>query len=228
MKKIVAISDMHGYLPEIPECDLLLVGGDITPMWDHRLEFQADWLKTTFVDWLKKVPAEKIVGIAGNHDFILEENPDFGHSFPWHYLHDKTLVIPKWNLKIHGTPWTPRFGKWALMAPDSTLMEKWDKIPSDVDILLSHGPMYGYADIVSGYSLTKRGWEHSTRVGSQTLRNKIDYGMFPNMKLFICGHIHEAHGIYPVNDQLTVYNVSHMNDIYEPVNEPTVIEWKET
>jgi hypothetical protein len=226
--RIVATADLHGYLPEIPECDLLLIGGDVCPVWDHHVDFQKLWLKSDFSEWLRKVPAKKIVGIGGNHDFVFDKLPDFGHGLPWMYLHDTTGVITIGDeiIKVHGAPHTPRFGRWALMRPDPMLVEMWDKIPTDIDVLLSHGPMYGYADKVAGYSLTKHGWEEQTRVGSQTLRNRLDHIDFPNLKLFICGHIHEEYGEWPVNDQLTVYNVSHMDDEYKPVNDPVVIDWK--
>jgi Icc-related predicted phosphoesterase len=225
--RLVAISDLHGYLPEIPACDVLLIGGDVCPVWDHNIATQQMWLRTDFTDWLNAIDAQHVVGIAGNHDFILEKYADFGYSLPWNYLHDESVTLHVYDhgtVKIHGTPWTPRFGGWALMRPDAMLAEKWDLIPDDVDIVLSHGPMYGYADLVRGYSMTKRGWSQSERVGSKTLRHRIDQDL-PNLKLFVCGHIHEGYGVHPVNDNLTVYNVSHMNDVYEPVNEPTVIEW---
>src|SRR5262249_33524902 len=71
--KVVAVSDLHGNLPAIPPCDLLLLAGDITPVRDHRLAHQAEWLDTTFRAWLNQVPARKVIGVAGNHDFIFQQ-----------------------------------------------------------------------------------------------------------------------------------------------------------
>lgn len=223
--RILGISDLHGYLPEIESCDILLIAGDVCPVWNHALAFQAQWLKNEFTEWLEKIPAKHIVGIAGNHDFVLAQNPAFGDDFPWTYLHDTSIEIE--GIKIHGSPWTPRFGQWALMKEDSALTEVWDKIPLDTDILMVHGPMYGYGDVVAGYSLTKRGWEASTHVGSSTLRWRFEMSeQLDNVKAFVFGHIHEGHGMYPVNSQLIAYNVSQMNDVYEPVNSPIGIRWK--
>ena len=59
--KVVATSDLHGTLPPIPACDLLLIAGDVCPVWDHKLFFQDIWLRTTFTDWLRAQPAKKIV-----------------------------------------------------------------------------------------------------------------------------------------------------------------------
>lgn len=216
MTNLVMTSDLHGYLPEIPECDILLIAGDVTPVWDHERHFQAHWLRTEFNEWLNNVPAREVVAVGGNHDFVLQDNPF--DELRWHLLYDEDVTID--GIKIWGSPYSPRFGSWGFMMPDPMLAEKWAKIPEDVDILMVHGPMYGYGDRVSGYSMTKRGWESEAHVGSQTLRNRLDHVDYPNLKTFVCGHIHEEYGTIPVNDQLTVYNVSHMDDTYRPVNPP--------
>ena len=76
-------------MPDIPPCDLLLIGGDITPLHDHKLSFQAEWLDTVFRAWLENVPARKIFGVAGNHDFVFQHEPDWvPKDLAWNYLQD--------------------------------------------------------------------------------------------------------------------------------------------
>src|ERR1700722_17205289 len=101
--KIVAVSDMHGFLPNIPACDLLLLAGGITPVSDHGILRQADWLDGDFRRWLNRVPARKIIGVAGNHDFIFQQAPErLPRDLPWTYLQDTGT---QWEgLHIWGTP----------------------------------------------------------------------------------------------------------------------------
>src|SRR4051812_1778145 len=111
--RLAAISDLHGYLPDTPPCDALLIAGDICPVDDHSLPYQREWLKTAFAPWLERQPATKIVGIAGNHDFIAEEDDDLMRGLPWTYLRDETTEAG--GLTIHGSPWTVTFMQWAFM-----------------------------------------------------------------------------------------------------------------
>ena len=62
-----------------------------------------------------------------------------------HYLCDSGLEFE--GLKIWGSPYTPTFGKWNFMRNRGDEIKKhWDLIPSDVDILVTHGPPYGIFD----------------------------------------------------------------------------------
>ena len=207
--KIALTSDLHGNLPVIPECDLLLIAGDVTPVWKHSIEFQWDWLENDFNNWLKEVPAEHIVGIAGNHDFIAEQYPYVLDGLNWRYLQDETIQIPeKYGFKIHGSPWTPQFFNWAFMKEDEDLAEKWALIPDDVDILLTHGPPFGICDLTL----------EQVHAGSKTLMERIKH--LPKLKIHLFGHIHEAYG----KDRITLYNASLVNRDYEPVNPVMVVE----
>ena len=236
MYKIVAISDMHGSLNthEIPECDLLLIGGDVCPVSNHERRFQADWLRHEFGPWLDTLPAKNIVGVGGNHDFVMQDSLKFKKELNWHLLYDEEVVID--GVKIWGSPYSPLFGNWAFMKRDGNLAENWEKIPSDVDILMVHGPMHGYGDLGPSHRRAKMvvddsgnrsveweviGGEHT---GSATLRNRLEYGHFPNLKLFVFGHIHEGYGVEDVDGlgcgKLKVANVSRMDASYNPTNPP--------
>lgn len=49
-----------------------------------------------------------------------------------------------------GTPWQPEFCKWAFNVPrGAACLEKWNQIPANVDILISHTPPVGYGDLCS-------------------------------------------------------------------------------
>ena len=201
MIKIGATSDLHGYLPEIPrDLDLLLVAGDLGPATHkyHRdLHYAEDWLNNQFTAWLNTANCP-VIGIAGNHDFIAQDNPNVMKQLPWHYLEDTTTEAL--GLTIHGSPRTPSFGPWAFMNKESSLEFYWDCIPSDVDVLITHGPAYGFGDTC----------EDGDSAGSRTLRKRLT--QFKQLKLHVFGHIHEAQGW----SNGTSHNVSHVDLAYHP------------
>lgn len=201
--KIAAVSDLHGVLPEVSKCDLLLIAGDIGPPtdWYHRARQPAvDWLEEKFGEWLRNVPATHIVGIAGNHDFLAEKNRTAFEKLPWTYLQDTSCECC--GLKIHGSPWTPWFGNWAFMTKDEHLANTWDLILDDTDILVTHGPPFMCGD----KCVDER------HPGSKTLLHRT--AKLDNLKLHVFGHIHEASGY---SDGVRM-NVSLMDELYRPVN----------
>lgn len=211
-KKIVAISDLHGYLPEIPECDLLLLAGDYNPY--HRLPDQYAWMEGKFRTWFNALPAREVVWIGGNHDFACQK-PDKGllGAFKGHYLQDSGVEL--FGLKIYGLPWTPPFFDWAFMAHEDKLRYLCSQIPLDTDIVVSHGPPRNVRDKNSdghpcgSYAL----WERMTLV---------------RPRLCVFGHIHEGRGTHHQawnGDRPTIFaNVSHVNAQYKNVYPPMVFE----
>lgn len=224
--KIIATSDLHGTRPIIPECDLLLVGGDITPLWSHdNRANELAWLRSGFSKWLAEQPAKKVVWVAGNHDFVLDRDgwePADSLDLPdhVHYLKDELIVLPEDEyrkaIEIWGTPWTPNLPSWAFQAEGNEAKEKFEKMPSACDILLSHGPPYGYGDRVNN-----SGNFGDRNVGSRELLEVIRE---KKPRMVVTGHIHEAFGSYIDQESGTsIYNVSHNNERYEAVNPPVEI-----
>jgi len=181
--KIVAVSDMHGELPDVAPCDLLLLAGDLAPVRDHSLMYQAAWLDGEFRTWLRRQPARKIIGIAGNHDFIFERAPDLVPAdLAWTYLQDSGT---EWEgVKIWGTPWQPWFFDWAFNGGPEDLKRQWALIPEGTDILVVHGPPYGYGDGVPERSGVRR-------CGCPHLLERIRE---IQPRLVVYGHIHEGRG----------------------------------
>lgn len=217
--RIVAISDLHGFLPDIvPAGDVLLIPGDVVVdnfsgipgvQWDRKM--QADWMRNEFYDWLDRRKHRHIIGIGGNHDFILEGK--IANELPWNYLKDESIEID--GVLFHGSPWTPTFGGWAFMKPDNKLAAHWEKIPDNVDVLITHGPPQGILDIPGGHYGPES-------VGSSTLRWTLD-NRLNNLKLHVFGHIHHSRGQVHSNG-VTFANVTHVNEGYKPVHHPMVFD----
>lgn len=203
--KIVAASDLHGHLPEIPPCDLLLIAGDVCPAWDHRPVYQQYWLDKVFHKWLSHVEARQIVMTWGNHDCIAEEHPN---ALPQFHSRCQVLVdeLLEWEgLRIYGLPWQLRFNDWAFNLDEPELSAKYQAIP-ECDVIVSHGPPLGYGDRCPD----------GRRVGSAAFLEKI-HEVQP--KLAVYGHIHTQPGQWRVGESLLV-NASYLNDSYRPQQLP--------
>ena len=96
------------------------------------------------------------------------------------------------------------------MADDHILKSHWELIPDNTDILIVHGPPYGFGDRVNKTL-------HDPHVGSKTLTEKIK--SMPNLQSVICGHIHEGFGQYG-----NIINASQMDGNFKPTNHPVVWE----
>jgi Icc-related predicted phosphoesterase len=211
--RVAAVADLHGHLPDVPECDVLVIAGDITPVRDHRPAFQARWLDGPFRTWLDAVPATRVVAIAGNHDFVFEQAPE---SVPaglrWTYLQDGGAVID--GVRFWGSPWTPWFYDWAFNAPrddaDETFLEGlYDAVPGDTDVLVVHGPPAGFGDLTAG----------GARAGSRALLRLIDR-IEPSLALF--GHIHEDQGRWTRGTSVLA-NVAAVDLDYRPRRDPVAV-----
>jgi predicted phosphodiesterase len=212
--RIVAMSDLHGYLPEdVPACDLLLLAGDLTPVTNHAPAFQGEWLDGDFRRWLQRQPARKIVGIAGNHDFIFERQPHLvPKDLPWTYLQDEGT---EWEgLKIWGTPWQPWFFDWAFNGRPEDLKRQWALIPEGTDILVVHGPPHGYGDGVP---------ERDDRVRHCGCPHLLERIRQIAPRLVVYGHIHEGRGEWQLG-RTRLANVTLVDEGYDVCYKPWVTD----
>jgi Icc-related predicted phosphoesterase len=203
--KICAISDLHGYLPKIDPCDLLLIAGDVCPFTSHDPAFQKSWLTGEFAIWMDNQPAKKIVWTAGNHDFALQ-NPQLCAKLQCTVDDQREFG----GARIWCSPWTPEFDDWAFMDDEAGLARRYAKIPAGIDILVTHGPPAGFGDrLFTGQT-----------VGSTAL---LDCIKTLEPRLVVFGHIHEGYGKYQVGRSLLL-NVSLRDALSRPRNAPVYLE----
>lgn len=220
---ITLISDTHTKHNEItkdlPGGDLIIHAGDWTSMGYPR-EMK------NFLNWYESLDYNWKVYIAGNHELGFRDNTletydiiEF-YEETLDYLEDGLKLIGGFDepvsehLKIYGSPWQPEFCGWAFNLPRDgwELEQKWNDIPLDTDILITHGPAFGVLDKVKG---------RNDNLGCELLRERIDV---VKPKIHVVGHIHSSHGYY-FDGNTHFFNASVLNEQYKYEYKPFTFNW---
>ena len=208
---ITAISDIHGNLVDIPKCDVLCICGDIVGLNDQRsMDASKHWFENRFVNWINKIPCDKVLVIPGNHDFYIEKchmnydgfniallrDIELKTNDKLKFLIDKAFTYE--SINFYGTPWINPIRSrsyWAFEPDqyyDNLLETKFSKIPIDTDVLLSHDNPYNN-ETLSKYSM--------------------------NAKYHFYGHWHEG----VTSEKRNRYNCSLLNDSYYLKYKPVIV-----
>jgi Icc-related predicted phosphoesterase len=225
--QIATISDLHGkhnnwydnmkcgewefdLKMQYEDSDILIFAGDCSSS-GTELEI------TKFFKWFNEQPQKHKIMIAGNHDFLFEENPqritELLKNYPdIIYLNDSGIKVM--GLNIWGSPIQPAFNDWAFNRKRGTDINKhWELIPENTDVLITHGPPRYILDRVEPRFEM---YNEVPNVGCDDLANRIEQ---IKPKLVVFGHIHEGYGKV-IKDGITYINASSLTSYYTPINPP--------
>jgi len=202
--KICVLSDTHNQhkLFPITPCDIAIHCGDFSSM-GYLHECKA------FLEWFSVQPAKHRIFISGNHDSVVPfEQPilfrEIVKEYPGvTYLENEGITVE--GLKFWGRAMTPTFNDWAFMADPGSpkMVSSLDIIPTDTDVLITHGPPYQILDNT----------EDNQQVGCKDMRYWLENGV-RKPRLIVCGHIHHGRGVHLYGDKTTIVNAAVLNDWY--------------
>ena len=224
--KVVAMSDLHGHLPKpdlMPQCDVVCIAGDILPLnVQSDMVSSISWLLLDFKPWAESLNCDKVLFVAGNHDFVFQWiGPDKGRSgsdvmkklFGQHkkdtklvYLQDSSYEYK--GKRFYGSPWIADLKRWAFYKSEEDLRKQWEILPKKCDVLITHMPpkCYGFGQV------QETGWNHGQDYGSQILAEAVS---IRDIKHHIFGHVHSGqHQPLEVNKTIMA-NVSIKNEEYK-------------
>ena len=231
-RRWVFISDTHGRHSAcfgqerpLPAGDVLVHCGDTTNTGEiGQLRSFAAWFGA-------QAHPHKIV-IAGNHDLSLDrafydagggqrfhgkrrhepdEAAEIMRSGNFVYLEDEGCEVL--GRRVWGSPWTPTFCDWAFNQPrGGASAARWATIPTNTDVLLTHGPPLGHGDLCSS----------GDRAGCTDLLREVTGRIKPAVHAF--GHVHEGAGVTTDGTGTLFVNASSLDGRYRPANAPIVVD----
>uniref|UniRef100_A0A0N5AEU8 Metallophos domain-containing protein n=1 Tax=Syphacia muris TaxID=451379 RepID=A0A0N5AEU8_9BILA len=235
--RIVCISDIHdtigSWYKRIPNGDVLLCAGDLTQngskerelphkhkiiiAGNHDLGFQDNF---NLKEEEKDPSCRGKEGTAEGYKLLtnciyLQDKAVTALFFASHLLkksYANYASFQIFGLKIYGSSWHPLPGFPFSLRRGQELLNKWNLIPTDTDILITHTPPLGHNDV---YNVTNGRW------GCSELLNTVEKRVHPKFHVF--GHVHEKNGM-TTNGETFFVNASICNHKLEPVNDPIIFD----
>ena len=129
-----AFSDTHGMYRRLSvpdEADILICAGDACE------GFAPEQLKDFFT-WYVSIPAKLRIFVAGNHDMVFDEQPEYARSL----VPEGVMLLENDSVDFDGIRIHSVVARPYLKAPIT--------LPEDIDILVTHGPAYSHLDRETG------------------------------------------------------------------------------
>jgi len=190
---IITISDTHNQhhlitdkINAVKDIDLIIHCGDFA---DNKPEGMK------FLDWFSKLNIKNKILIPGNHENFIEKEESWWISYceilEINLLINKSVVIN--DISFYGSPYSnsPNFHSYSLS--ELGLEKKWEQIPVDTQVLITHTPAYNILDTIT----------EKIKVGSESLGDKIKE--LPKLQAHLFGHVHQSNG------KITIDNIIRIN-----------------
>ena len=128
--RIFAFADTHGMYRKLQvhaDADILVCAGDACE------GFAPEKMKD-FFSWYNSFPAKLRLFVAGNHDMVFDQQPDYARSL----VPDGIILLENDGLEFDGIRFYSVAARPYLRGPET--------LPVGIDFLFTHGPAYGHLD----------------------------------------------------------------------------------
>lgn len=206
------VENFNSLLGRLPHRHKIVIAGN------HELTFDRRILPAT--EPLKPHPRMSEEVLLRNREFL--QSRGLNHM-SWLlknciYLQDSETTV--YGLRIYGSPWQPEFYDWAFnLWSLEDLKYVWSKIPSGVDVLMTHGPPQGRGDRCC----------MNLEAGCPALLSEVQNRVRP--KFHVYGHIHEGRDPlwnkdegFSTDGTTTFINAAILNRSYENVFPPVIFD----